>query len=162
MHSTLSKLRERRAKGDKGFTLIELLVVVVILGVLIAIAIPLYLNYRKGANDASAQSDMRNAINVLEQCNSDNGKYPLTDFTATVASSPADATGGACATKTINLSNGTSLNYFIVTSGVSYTIVDTNANGAGKVYCYDSAVGGSVKTLASTIVNLTGLTKTAC
>ena len=50
--------------------------VVVIIGILIAIAIPLYLNYKKGAEDKSAQSDLRNAVNVMEQCNTDNSSYP--------------------------------------------------------------------------------------
>ena len=68
----LTKLREKRAAGENGFTLIELLVVVVIIGVLIAIAIPVYLNYRKGAGDKSAQSDLRDAVNVVEQCYTDN------------------------------------------------------------------------------------------
>ena len=40
--------------------------VVVIIGILIAIAIPLYLNYQRGANDKSAHSDVRDAIAMLE------------------------------------------------------------------------------------------------
>src|SRR3954463_7439461 len=76
MMNRLTELREKRARGENGFTLIELLVVVVIIGILIAIAIPLYLNYKKGAYDKSAQSDLRSAVNVLEQCNTDNAGYP--------------------------------------------------------------------------------------
>ena len=52
---------------------------VVILGILIGIAIPVYLNYRKSANDKAAQSDLRNAISTLEVCNSDERLPPAAD-----------------------------------------------------------------------------------
>src|ERR1051325_11998285 len=70
--------RMRNKKDDEGFTLIELLVVVVIIGVLVAIAVPVYLNYRKGAADKSAQSDVRGAVSAVEQFYTDNNNtYPI-------------------------------------------------------------------------------------
>ncbi|MEE8331615.1 MAG: prepilin-type N-terminal cleavage/methylation domain-containing protein [Acidimicrobiia bacterium] len=54
-------MRERLDK-DGGFTLIELMVVVLIIAILIAIAIPSFLGFRRNAQDRSAQSDVRNVL----------------------------------------------------------------------------------------------------
>jgi type IV pilus assembly protein PilA len=141
MLNRLAKLREEREEGDHGFTLIELLVVVVIIGILIAIAIPLYLNYKKGANDKSAESDLRGAVSVMEQCQSDNGHYP----TGLSGGAPTGCTG------VVTSSDGTTFNYYVddATTPTNFLMTSTNSNGSGKDYCYASAAGGSVKDYAS-------------
>ena len=147
LQAKLRHLREEKAAGDSGFTLIELLVVVVIIGILVAIAIPLYLNYRKGAENKSAASDLRGAVSVLEQCYSDNANsYPSV---GTQASAGANMTFTGCTTGQVNASSGNTLVYTPTCAGTpsvctAYTMTSTNGEG-GKTYTYSSASGGKIQ-----------------
>jgi type IV pilus assembly protein PilA len=73
----IQRLRQRvtHTESQGGFTLIELLVVIIIIGILLAIAVPAYLGFRDRAADNAAKANVRSAIPAIEAYYADNGDY---------------------------------------------------------------------------------------
>ena len=129
MLARLHKMRE-----EEGFTLIELLVVMIIIGILAAIAIPLFLNQRKNAVDASIKSDLRTLANEMESQYTDSQAYPTaisqSGQTVTVGTASDRVSTGNTFTMTLN-----------GTAADAFCLVGHNAKGTHD-WVYVSSQGG--------------------
>lgn len=123
------RLAARRA-DDGGFTLIELLVVIIIIGILAAIAIPVFLNQRKKGWDAQAKSDSRNLASMQEAYVVDHDNY--IDFDSTAASPASEFDGYRDSDQVVTKAKAN--------SAFGYCIISQSRSG--DFFVYDSLNGG--------------------
>jgi type IV pilus assembly protein PilA len=136
----LARIRKAQEENE-GFTLIELLVVIIIIGILAAIAIPVFLNQRQKGYDAQAKSDARNAATLEETYLTDYSNYvALAD--ATLAPLSVKKSSNVTSIAVVTYSDSAHAGKAITgsTNNGGYCIDALSASG--KHFYYDSASGG--------------------
>jgi type IV pilus assembly protein PilA len=151
----LARLQKSMKDRDQGFTLIELLVVIVIIGILAAIAIPLFLNQQKKGVDASVKSDLKSAATTVETWVVDNpsATIPTQTMVGTGGGGTASTTPTALATLSVSSGNTITLKPSTATTGgyciFGYNAKASTATSATAQMAYLSLSGGLQSTVGA-------------
>lgn len=108
-------LRNRKAEGDKGFSLVELAVVIAVIGILVAIAVPVFANMQASARTATAQAAAANGSSMAAAQLASGGSLADPTF---VAQLDALADGDGDVTD-VEVTSGTTLSDYCVTATYS-------------------------------------------
>jgi type IV pilus assembly protein PilA len=138
----LARIRKAQEK-EGGFTLIELLVVMIIIGILAAIAIPVFLNQRKKAQDSAAKADVSTLGKEIATYYVDNTAAPTIDTTTTAGRyTLLDPSTTPATTQDLGkVSANVTLVGTHFTNSTSWCVEVTNGQGDKKTFHYSAANG---------------------